>query len=348
MKAAALALALGASLAAAPAARWDWGDTKDEFTSTAEYAPSKALCRQLKDREPPAGDRPGPAAARALDGCDSEKLYYGIGMPADPVKARQCALLEAESGNGDGPFSGRAMLMTIYANGKGAAKNLEIAIHLACGIEGAPMEMIGRIGHLAERRAKGWRGDDFDYCDDITSGNSGGQCAEHAAEIERARRDAVWARLTAAWSPAEKQALARMKAVHNAFAQAHAEGEIDMSGTLRGAFYVDAVERLDKALLAMVQKLEAGRAPALGHAQFVAADAALNARYRKALQSIEPSDAPGTVTRDGIRSAQRAWLAYRDAFLAFAALRYPKVPRETLAAWLTAERTKMWDEGEED
>ncbi|MEA3062324.1 MAG: hypothetical protein QOJ94_2105 [Sphingomonadales bacterium] len=345
MKAAVLAVALGASLAAAPSARWDWGDTRDEFTSTPEYAPSKALCRKLKDREPPATDRPDPAAARALDGCDSEKLYYGIGMLADPVKARQCAFLEADSED-DGPFSGRAMLMTIYANGKGAARNLDVAIHLACGIEGAPMEMLGRIEDLTERRTKG--GGDFDYCDDITSGMAGGQCAEHGAQIEGAKRDAIWARLTAAWTPAEKQALARMKAAHRAFAEAHAEGEVDMTGTLRGAFYVEAVEKLDKALLAMVQRLEAGRAPALGHAQFAAADAALNARYRKELQSTEPSDAPGAVTRDGIRSAQRAWIAYRDAFLAFAAVRYPKVPRDAVAAWLTAERTKMWDEGEDE
>src|SRR4051794_12000297 len=346
MKASVLALVLGASLAAAPAARWDWGDTTDEFTSTPEYAASKALCRKLRDREPPAADRPSAAAAKALDGCDSEKLYYGIGMPADPAKARQCAFVEAETENGDGPFSGRALLMTIYANGKGTARNLDVAIHLACGIEGAPAEMLGRIGDLTERRTKS--GEDFDYCDDITSGNSGGQCAEHGAEIDGAKRDAVWARLTAAWTPAEKQALVRLKAVHKAFAEAHAEGEVDMTGTLRGAFYVEAVEKVDKALLAMVQRLEAGRPPAFGHAQFVAADAALNARYRKELQSTEPSDTPGAVTRDGIRSAQRAWLAYRDAFLAFAALRYPKVPRETLAAWLTADRTKMWDEGEED
>src|SRR4051794_41915131 len=123
MKATALALAFGASLAAPAAARWDWGDTKDEFTSTGEYAPSKALCRELKDREPPAADRPGAATARALDGCDSEKLYYGIGMPADPVKARQCALIEAETENCVGPFSGQAMLVTIHANRRRAVGN---------------------------------------------------------------------------------------------------------------------------------------------------------------------------------------------------------------------------------
>ena len=49
--------------------------------------------------------------------------------------------------------------------------------------------------------------------------------------------------------------------------------------------------------------------------------------------------------KDGIRDAQRAWLRYRDAFLAFAALRYPQVTRDSLSAWLTEKRTKMLEGG---
>jgi uncharacterized protein YecT (DUF1311 family) len=346
MKALALAAGLLASLAAPPAARWDWGDTKDEFTSGPEYQASKALCRQVRGREPPAADRPSAAEARALQGCDSEKLYYGIGMPADPAKARKCAFLEADRGE-DGPFSGRAMLMTIYANGKGAPRNLDVAMHLACGIEGAPMENLYRVKDLADRRAKGGGGGAFDYCDHITSGLGGGECALHASLIEGAKRDAVWARLTAAWSPAERQAFARVRAAHKAFAEAHAEGEQDLSGTLRGAFIVNANERQQKALLTTIEKLERGRAPVYGHGDLVAADAALNAEYRKQLGAIEADAGPGAPTRDGIRAAERAWLAYRDAFLAFAALRYPKVPRESVATWLTKQRIASWHETED-
>ncbi|MGZ8287012.1 MAG: hypothetical protein ACXW27_14195 [Allosphingosinicella sp.] len=39
-----------------------------------------------------------------------------------------------------------------------------------------------------------------------------------------------------------------------------------------------------------------------------------------------------------MRDAQRAWLRYRDAFLAFAAASFPKVDRDGLAAWLTEQR----------
>jgi hypothetical protein len=342
MKTLVLAAAFAAALAAPPAARWDWGTVKDEYTGMAE---SKALCRQLKDREPPAADRPTPAEAQALKGCDSEKLYYGIGMPADPVKARKCAFLEAQGD--ESVFGGRTMLMMVYANGKGARQDYDVAIHLACGIEGAPAESDGRVRDLVDRRKRGDKDGDFDYCDDITSGLAHGYCAGHSQNVDEAKREAVWARLTASWSPGEKQALARARAAHKAFAQAHSGGELDLSGTARGAIAIAAEERLAAELLADVQALEAGRAPAGGPAGFAGADAALNAAYRKELAAVVPDSGPGAPTREGIRTAERAWLAYRDAFLAFAALRYPNVSRDSLAAWLTRQRIASWHESME-
>jgi Lysozyme inhibitor LprI len=338
MKALALAAALLASLAAPPAARWDWGDAKDDYTGMAE---SKALCRQLHDREPPASDRPSAAQAQALKGCDSEKLYYGIGMAADPVKARQCAFLEADKGD-ESVFGGRTMLMMVYANGKGARQDYDVAIHLACGIEGAPAESDARVTDLADRKRRGDKDGDFDYCDGITSGLAAGYCAGHAESVDGAKREAAWKQLTAGWSASDKQALARLRAAHEAFAQASGGGEVDHSGTLGAAMEIGAEEKLRDELLAMIRQLEAGKAPVSSHAQYLAADAALNAAYRKALPEADPNAGVGAVTRQGMRDAQRAWLAYRDAFLAFAALRYPKVGRESLATWLTLKRIEMW------
>ena len=47
----------------------------------------------------------------------------------------------------------------------------------------------------------------------------------------------------------------------------------------------------------------------------------------------------GTVNKDGIRTAQRAWLRYRDAWLAFARIRYPQLNADSLRAALTEKRT---------
>ena len=333
-----------AAAAAGGAQVWDWSTADDELSSGSGFASSKAICRQVRDREPPAADAPSAAEAAALKGCSSEALYYGIGVKADPVKARQCAFLEIREKRDDSFFSGRTMLMTIYANGVGARRDLDIATHLACGIEGAPMESHGRVSHLAELKAKGWTGNDFHFCDDITSGYAGGFCAAHEAEIKGGKREAELAAIVARWKPAERQAFESLRQAHAAFVEAHGSGEIDLSGTLRGAMVVEAEEALRDVLLEMVKALEAGRAPRLGAADYRAADAALNAGYRRFLASEGVGGTyPGAVTRDGVRGAQRAWIRYRDAFLAFAALRYPQLARDGLAAWVTQKRTKMWE-----
>ena len=336
-----LALPLFAlTLAAAAEAPWDWADAKDEWSNSPEYAASKALCRKLRTREPPRSDRPDAATAASLKGCDSEALYYGIGVQADPVRARQCAFLEAEREDG-GVFSGRIMLMTIYANGRGAKRDLDVATHLACGIEGAAMESHGRVTHLAELKKKGWKGQDFHFCDDITSGLAMGYCASHAARMAAPRREAALAAMSAGWSAPAKQAFARLRAAHSAYVEAHGSGEVDLSGTARAAMVIEAEEALRDELIEVLERLRSGRALPTPATRLAAEDAQLNAAYRRRLEATRGETYPGGVTSEGVRDAERAWLRYRDAFLAFAAIQFPRVPRNELAAWLTRQRTAL-------
>ena len=336
-----VAAALALFLAGAAEPPWDWGDSKDQWASSAEFEASKAICRKVRDREPPASDRPDPATARSLKGCDSEALYYGVGMPADPVRARQCAFLEAQSDQG-GAFWGRTMLMTIYANGRGAKRDLDVATHLACGVEGAPMESHGRVTHLAELKAKGWTGDDFHFCDDITSGLAMGYCEDHEASLAGARRESALAAMTAGWTAAEKRAFASLRSAHEAYAQAHGSGEVDLSGTARAAMSIAAEESLRNELVEVLERLRSGRPLPTSAASLEAEDSALNAAYRKRLQEVGGEDSGiGAVTAAGVRSAERSWLRYRDSFLAFAAVKFPRVPRAALAAWLTRQRTAV-------
>jgi len=331
----AMALAIAAAVEPAP----DWGDTKDEWAGSAGFETSKAVCRKLRGREPPASDRPDAATAASLRGCDSEALYYGIGMPSDPVRARQCAFLEADGGNGE-VFAGRTMLMTIYANGYGAKRDLDVATHLACGLDGAAMESHGRVSHLAELKAKGWTRQDFHYCDDITSGLAMGWCASHQANIDGATRESELKARTRGWSAAERRAFDRARQAHEAYVEAHGSGEVDLSGTARGAMVVEAEEAVRDQFTMRLGSLSGRYRPSGGAAAYEAADSKLNAAYRQLMRDTLPSESPGAVTREGIRDAQRAWLRYRDAFLAFAAVKFPKIDRRGLAARLTEQRTE--------
>jgi len=328
------------ALAAASEKPWDWGDSNDEWASSPGFESSKALCRKLRNREPPKSDRPDAATAASLRGCDSEALYYGIGRPADPVRARQCAFVEAEREDG-GVFSGRTMLMTIYANGVGAKRDLDVAIHLACGIEGAPMESHGRVTRLAELKRTGWKGQDFHFCDEVTSGLAMGYCASHEARRAGALRERALATMASGWTPAAKAAFARLRSAHAAYVEAHGSGEVDLSGTARAAMAIQAEEALRDELQDVLERLRSGRALPTPASRLAAEDAALNAAYRRRIQEAGGETYPGAVTKEGIRAAERAWLRYRDAFLAFAAIQFPRVPRDELAAWLTRRRTAL-------
>jgi hypothetical protein len=320
----------------APVAAFDWGNGD----SDPQYARSRALCRAAAGHEPSAADRPDPATVTSLRGCDAEALYYGIGVARDPVRARQCAFTQP----GNDPltaFSGRPMLMTIYANGVGAHRDLDVAIHLACTLgNAAAAEYDGRVTRLARLRDTHWQGHDFDYCDDITSGLSDGVCAAHRAALARPQREATMRRLIAGWSDEERHAFEPLRQAFEAFLRASSEGDLVAGGTSAGAMRTRLEQGLRDQFAGMLQRLDAGRAPHFTAAQLRTEDLQLNQAYQARLADERQYDAPG-ISPESIQNAQRAWLRYRDAFLAFAAVKYPRENRESLAAWLTQNRSQI-------
>lgn len=305
-----------------------------------EYAEARTICGSVENREPPLVDRPTANERNTLRNCASERLYYGLGMKADPARARKCAFIETEK-DWEYGHEGRKMLMVIYANGRGAVRNLDVAMHLACGFESASMDEVRlRVSHLNHLKQSRWTGHDFDYCDDITSGHSGGECAHHDAELAKPAREAALARLTSGWSASAKQAFAALRKAFDAFAEARRNNEVDKDGTLREAVAVVEEERLRDGFLARMQQLARGNAPSYTAAKFKAADRKLNAAYAALLGNEERMDWVGADPKL-VTQTERLWLRYRDAFDAFARIKYPHMRPESIAGWLTDERTSM-------
>jgi hypothetical protein len=50
---------------------------------------------------------------------------------------------------------------------------------------------------------------------------------------------------------------------------------------------------------------------------------------------------PSTVTAEGITKVQTAWEHYRDAWLAFTAVRYPSTPTSAIRAYFAEERLRL-------
>jgi uncharacterized protein YecT (DUF1311 family) len=234
------------------------------------------------------------------------------------------------------------MLMTIYANGVGASRNYDLAIKLACKIEGAPAEVEGRVEHLEKLKAKNWQGRDFSLCDDITSGFMQGHCAAHEQRFADIKRENKLAALMAAWSPEDRNAYSVLRETARRFFEARVDNEVDLSGTARSAFIIEEEAALERDFAQSLNELEQGKAPTYSSEDFRLADGKLNSVYRR-VQNAKPS-LWGTVTKEGIKNTQRVWIKYRDAWVVFADRKYPAVGADSIMTRLSKKRTRMLEE----
>lgn len=276
-----------------------------------------------------------PASCAAYDYYD--KLAQATATPAEWAGVRACAVAAHDY----------AILSMLFANGLGVARDLDVATQYACRDGGAPAEVEGRVAHLQAFK-KSPPANRYDQCDDITSGYMMGICAGIAGRQQDKLRNADVARLRGQLTAPQAVLFDRLLAAMRAFAQARTR-EIDLSGTARGmqALEVEASEKdwLQEHLAACEQ----GHAKLPPPQQFAAQDAALNRAYQ-AVMTAKPADPAhpdrlrdSTATKTDVRAAQRLWLIYRDAWVRFAALRYPAIAADSLKADLTASRVKQLD-----
>jgi hypothetical protein len=221
---------------------------------------SLRICKAVRGLRPPAADLPSAAEETALKDCDSQESYYGLGGRRDLAKARKCALIELRNDPVPNPgrwMTGAGMLMNIYANGAGVPRDLDLATRMACSIPSAVAETEARVLRLQKLKTEPRGRERFDYCDNITSGIAGGECESVAASLASLARDKRLGAVTAAWTPVQRQALAKLRAAQRDFSNAH-EGEVDASGTGRYAFWIEATEEVDKFSDKLIAELGRG------------------------------------------------------------------------------------------
>lgn len=270
----------------------------------------------------------GPVLTRpagSSERCDASSVYYS---KLDQAKTtdkewayvHRCAVVANDS----------AVLSMLYANGLGVERDVAVATRYACSTGAARAEMEGRVMHLATL-APGAR---YDQCDDVTSGMMGGVCARIAATRAARIQAAFIGRLRAGLAPNQRSPFEHLVKASEDFARAHAEREMPAGGSGYAGFVIAAEAREIEWLREHLAAFEKGVFKAPSPAQFAAADYELNRVYGERMKGNEIAPAE-------VRYTQRSWLAYRDAWVAFAALRYPQLPEESLKALLTEWRIKQ-------
>lgn len=269
-----------------------------------------------------AGWKPGPEAVASP--ADAKRFQsqtlactdylYGLnGQPKDYGLARRCCLTRGDCNQ---------TLAMIFANGWGVRRDYDAATAFLCRMEDgiAPAEVTGMLEHIAGMRTAKTPAD-LDYCEQVTSGYGMSLCQQLD---EDAAAPALEARITAVektLDPAGKKALAALRKAAGAFAEADGarQAEDNRGGTIYPSVASAATQDAFNTFVATLESHNQARAKAADIAAAKAADDRLNQAFRQARQAFEKCEycqETEALRREVLRDAQRAWIAYRDAWKA--------------------------------
>jgi uncharacterized protein YecT (DUF1311 family) len=271
---------------------------------------------------------------KTFPACASYRSYRGIGRPVNYPEARACAWQERLAQKADlrqnqeEPTSwvvgGSLMLADIYFNGTGVKPNIPLAMHFACEAEeGMATLALSDIAKLnGSSRAQG----PFEFCNYAASTITMNFCSGYASEIEDDRRGRYYDSLKSSMTTEQQTAFEKLLAAQNAYVNAHAS-EVDQGGTIRGIRTIGSQSILKDLFRTEVVHFERKRWPVLSDNQITTADALLQRQYEKTLQQLRTrtneDSYDGAVTADHLSGVEETWETYRDAWVAFARLRYP-------------------------
>ncbi|MBS0272743.1 MAG: DUF1311 domain-containing protein [Proteobacteria bacterium] len=322
-------------------------------TKTDEPFLSTELIQTLNGVLVPDADLPDSLTElKELQNEDPESLYYGYASEPDYAKARLVAyaILQKQGLDGLGKSSDpralviapTSVLMMVYANGHGVARNFELAQKFAVIASEALAEAEGMIQTLSSHKESNWQGNDFRLCAHVTSGYMGGYCQKISDEKESANDDKRFSQILNSWTRSEKAAFNQLKKISYSYFAAAADADTDQTGTLRTAFVIDARRSQISGFVNLLEQLEKKDVPAVTGEDFQKSDQELNKVYKQLMNAFPEGGMieHTTINKSDVQIAQRQWIRYRDAWASFTQLKYPDISLEAVKKLLTDQRVK--------
>lgn len=265
--------------------------------------------------------------------CASYRSYRGIGRRVNYTEARECAWQErlaqkADLGqNQEEPTAwivgGSLILADIYFNGSGVKRNIPLAMRFACESEERMATLA--LPDIAKLNGSPGAHGPFEFCDYAATTFTMNFCSSYASEISDDRRNRYYNSLKPSMTREQQAAFEKLLAAENAYIKAHAS-EVDKGGTIRVIRTIGSQGILKDLFHTEIVHFERQKWPVLSDHQITMADALLHREYVKKLQQLrtqtKESIDEGAVTAGHLSSVEETWETYRDAWVAFARLRY--------------------------
>jgi uncharacterized protein YecT (DUF1311 family) len=283
--------------------------------------------------------------------CASYRSYRGVGRPVNYSEARACAWQERlaqKAGlgqNQDEPIAwvvgGSLILADIYSNGSGVKRNIPLAMRFACESE----EGMARLAlpDIAKLNGSPHAPGPFEFCDYAVTTFTMNFCSGYESEIQDDHRNRYYHSLMSSMTLEQQAAFEKLLAASSAYIEAHAS-EVNQGGTIRGIRTIGSEGILKDLFHAELVHFQHKKWPVLSENQIRTADALLRREYAKKLQQLrtqtKDSIDAGAVTVDHFSNVEETWEKYRDAWVAFARLRYPAAVA-AIRAEITLDRYRL-------
>lgn len=287
-----------------------------------------AQCHALEGVMYPAADMPGPRDMAGLLGCDPGTLYYygdGPEQAADDKKALHCA--HSLTGY---RFESHGVLSMLYANGRGVARNYDYARKAVCAVSEDAAEVANLLAKVASaEEAK----EPFNICvhakgDELTAG-----CALVEANHRAKVRTTKLSQLASGWPADYSAAFDTLQGALAAYSDARADAET-LAGPQRSARAISEIVRTDDWFLYVVGRFERGTQLTYTPGQLRADEQKLkelNAYLRRAAKARPQLG----LTVERLKKSHEAWVSYREAWVKFSQVRYPKASTSTIRGNVT-------------
>ncbi|HEY5993926.1 MAG TPA: lysozyme inhibitor LprI family protein [Gallionellaceae bacterium] len=303
-------------------------------------------CQRVKNLQLPKEDMPSRVVLDSVQGCSADQLYFAAQGDSNAKqgnwdRVRACAIVT----------NANAVVMMLYANGYGVKVNYDLAINYACklGAIQSDYAVDDLIYDLAELSVTGVKPD---KPIELSYYATSGLALKFADAEEWRKRELERMRslddISRSWSKAHKTAFAKLRQAAEDFAQTSSRNEADQVGTGRAEFINGIYEKVKSDFVQDVERGEKGEFPSYSQADFAELDNKLNKAYLAIMhpgpEDKQPYEISTGITPEGIKEAQRAWLKYRDAWVAFGKVRYPAVPAHAWKVMLTERRIKQLED----
>jgi hypothetical protein len=149
--------------------------------------------------------------------------------------------------------------------------------------------------------------------------------------------------LKSSMAPEPKMAFEKLLVASGAYIDAHAS-EVDQGGTIRAMRTIGSQNILKNLFRAEFINFESRKWPALSKNQIATADTLLQREYENKITQLQAQTKEqideGAVAAAQLAKVEKSWESYRDAWAAFARLRYPLAAAQ-IQAQITLDRYRL-------